>query len=384
MIYKPFGNTGISLSVLGFGGMRLPMRESDGKGRQLVDYEKAVPLLQSAFEKGINYVDTAPYYCHSDSETAVGMALKGWRDKVYLSTKSPINDASGDTWRRHLEGSLKMLDTDYIDFYHMWGISLETFRNKIDVPDGPISAAHRALDEGLIKHLSFSYHDTPENMIPIIDSGYFSSVLCQYNLLDRSNEDAIAYAKSKGMGTVIMGPVGGGRLGAPSPQIQSMLGRKVESTAEMALRFVLGNPNVNIALSGMENIEMLTENAKVASIEGVLTAEELQKVQMMLEENIRLSELYCTGCKYCLPCPQEINIPLVFSNMNAHRVYGLTNHAREEYAKLKKPMADRTENWEKEMGADASHCIECGQCESKCPQHLSIIQQLKDTHAAIG
>jgi len=381
MIYKEFGNTGKMVSALGFGGMRFPMHEVDGK--KVIDYEKSTPLLHRAFELGVNYVDTAPYYNHSDSENAIGKALKGWRDKVYVSTKNPLSNDSADEWRQKLEASLTKLDTDYIDFYHSWGLNLKDFREKFDVKGGPVDAARKALDEGLIKHLSFSFHDDAANMIPIIDSGYFSSVLCQYNLLDRANEEAIAHAQEKGMGVVIMGPVGGGRLGAPSPQIQSLLGRKVESTAEMALRFVLGNPNVNVALSGMENLAMLEENAKVASIEGPLTAEELRHVQVMLEENKRLSELYCTGCKYCLPCPQGINIPHVFANMNMHRVFGLTNHAREEYAKLLKPMEDRKENWEKELGPDASHCIGCGQCEAKCPQHLKIIEQLRETHAAL-
>ncbi|MFH1513005.1 MAG: aldo/keto reductase, partial [Bacillota bacterium] len=123
MIYKPFGQTGIELSALGFGAMRLPM---SGEGH--VDDEKAVPLIQKAFAMGVNYVDTAPYYCGKDSERAVGQALKGWRDKVYLSTKNPATDSQNGKWRRNLEKSLKKLDTDTIDFYHFWGINLESFR----------------------------------------------------------------------------------------------------------------------------------------------------------------------------------------------------------------------------------------------------------------
>ena len=382
MEYSEFGNTGKMVSKLGFGAMRLPML--DGGDKKMINDELAVPLLHRAFELGVNYVDTAPYYCHSDSERVVGLAIKGRRDKVYVSTKNPLDNDSGDDWRKRLEASLKKMDTDYIDFYHSWGLHLEAFRSKFDVKGGPVDAARKALDEGLIKHLSFSFHDKPEHMLPMIDSGYFESVLCQYNLLDRANEESMAHAQSKGMGVVVMGPVGGGRLGAPSPAIQGMLGRKLVSTAEMALRFVIANPNVNIALSGMENIEMLEQNVAVASIEGGLTAEELGKVNAMMEENKRLAELYCTGCKYCLPCPQGINIPFVFGNMNLHRVYGITKHAREEYARLYKPMEERDGEWERAFGVDVSHCVECGQCEAKCPQHLNIIQQLKDTHEAIG
>ncbi len=382
MIYKTFGKTGIHMSALGFGAMRLPMIEEGGKKR--VDYDKSTPLLHRAFELGVNYLDTAPGYCAQDSEVACGKALKGWRDKVTLSTKNPIENASGSDWRKRLEGSLTKLDTDYIDFYHMWGISLETYRTQIDVKDGPLDAARKALSEGLIKHLSFSFHDDPKNMIPIIDSGMFESVLCQYNLLDQSNADGIAYAREKGLGVVIMGPVGGGRLGAPSDVVKRMLGRDVQSTAEMALRFVLSNPNVHIALSGMENLSMLEENARVASIEGPLTEAETQKVHAMLEENKRLMDLYCTGCKYCMPCPQGINIPDCFTLMNYHRVYGLTAYAKAEYQKLAVPVKDRVNEWEKEAGEAPTACIECGACEEKCPQKLKIIAQLKETCAALG
>lgn len=381
MRYKPFGKTGISLSALGFGAMRLPMTEVNGK--KLVDYDKAVPAIRRAFELGVNYIDTAPYYCESDSEVAVGKALKGWRDKVYLSTKNPIEDADGGHWRERLEKSLRKLDVDYIDFYHMWEMGLDKFRTKVDVKGGPIDAARKALDEGIIKHLSFSYHDKPENMFPIIDSGYFSSVLCQYNMLDRSNEDAIVHARAKGLGVVAMGPVGGGSLGAPSEVIRGMIQREVHSTAELALRFVFANQNIDIALSGMQNIAMVEENVKVASIEGILTADEISGVKAMVDENKKLAELYCTGCNYCMPCPQGINIPHVFKLMNYHKVYSLTDYSRKEYNDLFIPPESRSPSWKKSLGRDASACVECGECESKCPQHLKIIEQLKETHSAL-
>jgi predicted aldo/keto reductase-like oxidoreductase len=373
MIYREFGKTGIKVSTLGFGAMRLPMLEIEGK--KYIDEDKAIPVIHRALELGVNYVDTAPYYCDGLSEITVGKALKGHRDKVYLSTKNPIEDASYDHFLERLEKSLKKLDTDYIDFYHMWGISLKTFEEKINKPDGPLKAALKAKEQGLIKHLSFSFHDKPENMIKIIDTGYFETVLCQYNLLDRANERSIEYAHEKGLGTAIMGPVGGGRLGAPSAVIQEMLKGKTKSTAEMALRFVLANQNVSLALSGMSTIEMVEENAAVASIPGVLTLEELKKVEEMLQENKRLSELYCTGCNYCMPCPQGLNIPHIFKLMNYNRVYGLKDYAKEEYNKLK-IQGNKT-------GNPADACVECGACEAKCPQHLKIINQLKETSAAL-
>ena len=375
MQYREFGKTGIKMSALGFGAMRLPM-VGEGETRD-VNYDLSTPMIQRAFELGVNYIDSAPYYCDKLSEKAVGKAIKGWRDKVYISTKNPIENDSADDWRKRLENSLKNMDTDYIDFYHFWGIGLKGFNHWETLSNGPLQAAERAKAEGLIKHLSFSYHDKPENLRPIIDSGRFESILIQYNLLDRSNEDNIAYCKEKGLGVVVMGPVGGGRLGAPSDVIQGLLKTKSVSTAEMAMRFVFANENVDIALSGMETIKMVEENAVVAAKSGHLDEAELAQVKQMMEEHKKFAELYCTACDYCKPCPQNVNIPHLFGIMNTHRVYGLTDHAKSAYGQVL-----RGEAWTK--SATIIECSECGECEKKCPQKLPIIKQLKETHAALS
>ena len=322
----------------------------------------------------------------SEKLLAVGKALKGCRDKIYLSTKNPVEDNDGDHWTERLEGSLKKLDTGYIDFYHFWGISLKSFESwngTQGVPGqkyGPLEAALKAKEQGLIRHISFSFHDAAENFKKIVDSGFFESTLVQYNMLDRSNEENLAYAKSKGLGTVVMGPVGGGRLGAPSDKIQGLLrdmGSVRVSTAEMALRFVLANENVDIALSGMENTSMLKENFDVASRTGHLTEEELEHIKAMMEENKKLALLYCTGCNYCKPCPVGIDIPYLFEIMNRHRVYGLTEHAKKAYN-------EASSGWSWIKTKDASNCTACGACENKCPQKLPIIKQLKETHKALS
>jgi uncharacterized protein len=374
MQYRKFGNTGVELSALGFGAMRLPAKKVDGK--DVFDVEEGTKIIHRAFELGVNYIDTAPYYCEGESEVIVGKAIKGWRDKVYLSTKNPIEDASGAHYRERLEKSLKKLDVDYIDFYHMWGINWETFEQKIIAKDGPLEAALKAKEEGLIKHLSFSFHGKPEEMIKIIDTGYFESVLCQYNFLDRSNEAGIKHATEKGLGVVVMGPVGGGRLGAPSDVISKLMGEKAKSSAEIALRFVLSNSGVTTALSGMGNMSMVEENALVASNSSKLSETELASINSAMEENKKLAELYCTGCNYCMPCPSGVNIPLNFSMMNYHKVYGLTDYAKGEYAKI------GTNEWMK--GKKAEECIECGLCEEKCPQKIKIREQLKETAKALG
>jgi predicted aldo/keto reductase-like oxidoreductase len=374
MQYRPFGKTGINISSLGFGAMRLPQKNQDGK--LIFDHEEGVRIIHRAFELGVNYIDTAPYYCDHESEIIVGKALKGWREKVYLSTKNPIEDASGEHYRERLEKSLKKLDTDHIDFYHMWGISLEAFEQKINVKDGPLMQAMQAKSEGLIRHISFSFHDKPENLFTLIDTGYFETVLCQYNMLDRSNEAAIAHAHEKGLGVVVMGPVGGGRLGVPSEVIQKLIPGGAKSSAELALRFVLTNPNITCALSGMGNLQMVEENTVVASNVAELSEAEISALNGAMEQNRKLADLYCTGCSYCMPCPEEVNIPLNFQLMNYHRVYALTDYARQEYKKI------GTNPWM--TGKRAEECIECGQCEEKCPQHLNIREQLKETAAALG
>jgi uncharacterized protein len=374
MQYRDFGKTGLKISTLGFGAMRLPFKVVEGKN--VYDEDESIKIMHRAFELGVNYIDSAPYYCDGESEILVGKALKGWRDKVYVSTKNPIEDASGDHFRERLEKSLKKLDTDYIDFYHMWGISWEAYENTIAVKDGPLEAALRAKEEGLIKHLSFSFHDKPENMIKIVDTGYFETVLCQYNLLDRSNEAAISHAAQKGLGVVIMGPVAGGRLGAPSETIQKLLPGKVKSSAEVALRFVLTNNDVSCALSGMGSMAMVEENVQVASNASQLSKDEMEAINVSMEENKKMAELYCTGCNYCMPCPQEVNIPLNFQLMNYHKVYKITDYAKDEYSKIG--------NTQGHKGKKAEECIECGLCEEKCPQKLEIRRQLSETAAALG
>lgn len=374
MQYREFGNTGIKISALGFGAMRLP--EKTVNGRRTFDVEESVRIIHRAFELGVNYIDTAPYYCNSESESIVGRALKGWRDRVYVSTKNPIEDDSGAHYRERLEKSLKNLDVDYIDFYHMWGIGWEAFENKISVPGGPMAEALKAKEEGLIRHISFSFHDKSENMIRLVDTDCFETVLCQYNLLDRSNEEAIAHARKKGLGVVVMGPVGGGRLGAPSRVIQGLLPGGVKSSAEIAMRFVLTNESVTCALSGMGSLEMVEENAAVASNEAKLSPAEMEAVSAAMEQNKRLAELYCTGCNYCMPCPNEVNIPLNFQLMNYHRVYGITEYARGEYQKIGEV------EWMK--GKRAEECIDCGICEEKCPQKIEIRKQLREVAGTLA
>jgi len=361
--YREFGNTGIKLSTLGFGAMRLPKDE---------DY--AVQVIRRAFELGVNYLDTARIY--GESERICGRALKGWRDKVYVSTKNNLEDTTVDGWWRRLHTSLETLDVEYIDFYHVIH-DLRREKYEAFVANGGMDAVYKAKDQGLIKHICFSCHEPPENIIGYIDTGYFEGITLQYNLLDRSNQDVMAYAHDKGLGVIVMGPVGGGRLAAPSEKIKAMIPTEVKSSAEVALRFVLANPNVTCAISGMNTIEMVEENAKVASREQALSPDEEIAIQNALDEVKRLADLYCTGCNYCMPCPNGVNIPENFRIMNLYRLYGITEHARSVYNSMSNP--DRPGR-----GKKAEDCIECGECEPKCPQKIPIIKQLKEVAETFG
>ena len=373
MNYRKFGNTGEEISALGFGCMRFPELEVDGK--KIVDLDKTDEMIAKAYEQGVNYFDTAPYYCNSNSEAALGHGVKAFRKKVLLSSKFPTEVAKkpGD-FRRQLETTLKRLDTEYLDFYHFWGINKGSFDNII-MKQELLKDAQLAKEEGLIRHISFSFHDAPEVIKYIIDTAEsygvpMESMLVQYNLLDRSNEEMLTYAQSKGLGTVAMGPVGGGRLAAPTELYAKLTGEKSVPTYELAFKFVLGNPDLNCALSGMENLDMVMKNTALAAGSTSFSEEEWKKLGDAMEQIKKFSELYCTGCKYCQPCPVGIEIPRIFNMFTYHNVYGLTDHAKHMF----------TEYVEK-GGKLREACVNCGMCENKCPQHLKIREELDKVEA---
>ena len=375
MQYRKFGNTGFDISALGFGCMRLPeIQHEDGSWE--VDQEKTTEMLLHAYNLGVNYFDTAYFYCHGNSEIAIGKALKGVRDKVCISTKCPMDQVKvKEDYEAMLDKSLAKLDTDHVDFYHFWAINKKVFEEKI-LGLGLLEEAVRLKQLGKIRHISFSFHDTPEALKFIIDNGpQLESVLLQYNLLDRKNEEMITYAARKGLGVVVMGPVGGGRLAAPT-ELSQKLGSGNLHTYELALRFVLGNRDVCCALSGMQNCTMVEQNAAVASLEQPMTPEQWKQVGESLENLKKFSELYCTGCGYCQPCPKGIQIPKIFQAYTYHNVYGLHTLAG-------KTFRDYVNN-EKNPGATSKDCVNCGYCEKKCPQHLKVRELLKKAESVLS
>ncbi len=358
MQYATLGRTGLRVSRLGFGAMRLPMKG----GR--VDRLKAIPLIHRAFQAGVNYIDTAIGYCNGDSQRAVGEALKGWRHKTVVSTKNHYYNKHDDRpWWKHLEDSLRRLDVECLDVYNFHNLSWQRFVEHLAGPGGQLSWMHKARDQGLIRHIGFSCHDTPENLIKLAKTGELESVILQYNLLDRTNEKALPVLRRLGLGVTIMGPVGGGRLGTPSEAIRHLV-PGAKSVPEVALRFVLSNPNVTAALSGMNEMSHVEENARVASRTTPLSASEKRRIQATLRRYEKLAQLYCTGCNYCMPCPNGVEIPRNFLLFNYARVYGLEDLARRQYRGL---------------GGKASLCVACGACIEKCPQKIDIVAQLRET-----
>ncbi len=371
MIYRTLGRTGLKVSQLGFGAMRLPMTEVDGK--QVADRELAIPMIHRAFEEGLNYIDTAVGYLNEDSQRVVGEALKGWREKIVVSTKNPYYGDEEKAWWKNLEDSLERLDVSYIDVYNHHGINWERYVN--DVEPRVSKWMLKAKEQGLIHHICTSFHDDNEALKRLVDTGYFESITLQYNLLDQKLADGIAYAHANNVGVVVMGPVAGGRLGGPSEILTGLI-PGVERVPELALRFVLANPGVTLALSGMSTLQMVEENLATAADEISLTEEDQTMIATHIQQLAEMEKLYCTGCKYCQPCPEGVNIPYIFDMYNLGKVYGLWSVAQENYA------AFPEQQWQGGKQADA--CIECGICEEKCPQHIQIREQLKAAHAALA
>jgi predicted aldo/keto reductase-like oxidoreductase len=360
MIYSKITNSEINISKLGFGCMRLPTIEDKGKVR--VDDEISVPLLHRAYELGINYFDTAWTYCGEDGERAVGHALKPFRDKVYISTKLPMwyVKKPEDFWF-YLEAQMKRLDSSYIDFYHFHSVNKEFWKTINDLK--LIEAAQKAKQQGMIRHICLSYHDKPELLEEIIRTQAFETVLCQYNLLNLINEEVMGFAKKSGMGVFVMGPLAGGNISLANSSFLEKFGNvEVESPTELGLKFVLGSPYVDCALSGMRSIEELEENVKL--VETPLEAKQWQKIRQSAEKISKLLKVYCTDCQYCFVCPKNIRPAHVFRMYNNWKVWGLEQAAKQAYTVLNKD-----EWW---FGNKPEECINCGACVKMCPQKLDI------------
>lgn len=370
MQYTILGKTGLNVSRLGFGAMRLPMTGTEPSSS--IDRDLAIPMIHHAFASGVTYIDTAVGYGNGNSQRVVGEALKGWRDRITVSTKNHDFGTNEKQWWALLEQSLERLQIDTIDVYNHHGVNEQSFFG--EVMPRLSKWMEKARDQKLIKHIACSFHDNNAALRRIVDSGYPEVITLQYNLLDRQLADGIAYAHSKGIGVIAMGPVGGGRLGEPSEVLETLT-PEIKRIPELALRFVLANSAIDIALSGMSTMSQVTENLAIADDPVTLTPENLTAIAQHLARLHKLADLYCTGCRYCLPCPAGVDIPFVFETYNRGNVYGLWESAKRSY---RQRMQEHREN---ARVADA--CVECAACEIKCPQKLPVREQLKHVHRTL-
>lgn len=367
---RPCGKTGLDFTVISFGAMRI----------HGPDTKHWAQIVHAAAEAGFNYFETSHRYCGSTSEIKMGEGLTDFpRDKVYISTKSSADDfLTADAVRKTIDESLKKLQVDYLDFYQFWSLPLKDWNEIATKPGGTLEGIRKAMDEGLIRHLGFTSHDSPQNMIALLRTGEFESITLQYNLLNRVNEPVIEEAGRLGVGVVVMGPLYGGILGTPSKVLDDLFGEKsTDAAAEAAFRFVLSNPNVTCAISGMTTLEDVRQNKLIAERVRPLTAREMEVVNGTLAKYKAASDALCTGCRYCMPCPQGVGIFAALQLANASRIMGLVEGSKAEYAKF-------SEVWPYDSFKDASFCTECGACLTKCPQKIEIPAELKKAHKLLG
>jgi len=356
--YRPYGKTGWKVSRLGFGAMRLPAR--GGK----VNLAESVRLMHRAFDHGVNIVDTLCFYCGGLSETAVGRAVKGRRDKVFIQTKcqtyKPLE--KGETWGTRFLATLKAMKIEYLDAYLMHSLTMDVFEK---VGEQFVEAMQPFLRDGRLRFLGFSSHDTPENIAKFVKTGVFQVMLVQYNLIESDKARVLGMAHRRGIATAVMGPVGGGRLVGPPDFVDAKLARRGFATPEIALRYVFSNPNIDVAFSGMNTPEMVDQNARVASLRNPLSSEAGKRLAAKFRRKARRAKLFCSGCRYCMPCPAGVNIPRNLALLSNARLYKAVEWARNEYKSMKPEMR-------------ASNCKACGKCLKKCPQKIPIIDRLKE------
>ncbi|MCL2564488.1 MAG: aldo/keto reductase [Defluviitaleaceae bacterium] len=372
MIYRDFGKTGIQVPPLGFGCMRLPMTQTDSEPK--VDDNLASPLLQKAVELGINFFDTHWFYCNYDSQRAVGEALSSVRDKVYISSKLHLMLVNKtEDFDEYLKRSLELLGTSYLDFYHFPALSYKTWQDKV-LGLKLIDRAENAKAKGLIRHISFSFHSDADKMHELIDTDVFSTVLGQYSLVDRRSEEVFAYAKEKGLGTMVMGPLMGGVLTDGGKGFLERMGSNISTAAEMGLRFAWSLPTVDMVLSGISDITQLEENAAYAKRAGDIPKEERAALIDRSQALKELNDLYCTSCNYCAGCPENIRIGRIFQLYIQHKVWGLSDTVKKQLANPG-PFGP---------GGDPANCTFCGDCVRKCPQKIDIPEELKRVWAVLA
>ena len=374
MHYRKMGDIDEKISALGFGAMRFPTFDEDNK---IIDAGKATEMLDYALNNGVNYIDTAWPYHGGNSEEFVGNYLNDLKDRangpelnredIYLATKLPVwLVESQEDADEYLEKQLNNLQTDYIDFFLLHALDYDRWDNMKEI--NIVEWLKEKKAEGKVKYIGFSFHDELKLFKEIIDyTDDWDFCQIQYNYIDleyQAGKEGMHYAADKGLGVIIMEPLRGGLLARKPPEKVLDIWKESQqdiSAAARALQWLWDQEDVGIVLSGMNKLFEVKENIETASKSGIdaLPKKEIDLVEKAGRIYKEIAPVDCTGCNYCMPCPESVWIPRVFDYYNQAHIYDNYKEMSEKYFNLKE------EN-------RADNCIACLVCEDKCPQDLPI------------
>ncbi|MCC0649428.1 aldo/keto reductase [Clostridioides sp. ZZV15-6598] len=366
MRYVEYGKTGKMVSVVGYGGLRFDLEKSDQENADLIKY---------AYEKGINYFDTAPGYCDDRSEDIFGLAfrqmIKDGKTDFYISTKG--KPKVYDTAEKAIDAvkkSIERLGVSKINFYHIWNIRKMEHYEFAMRTGGQYEGLLKCKEEGLIDHIVFSSHQPGDEVIKVLDENKFEGVTMGINILNFPYRlKGAKHAIESGYGVVAMNPLSGGTIPKYNEEL-SFLTREGESAIESALRFNIGIPQINISLIGVNKKQDIDDACKIADENKIYSDEDIHDIETRLSKN--MNEI-CTGCGYCKVCPKDINTPAYMLFYNEKQMFKKSD---EEMTKSVYGLA----HWNYTMNskAKAKECVACGKCEIECTQHLPIIARLKE------
>ena len=369
MKYRTMGKLGIQASAFGLGCMRF---NGEASGDSVIDEQKAVSLIRKAIDGGVNYIDTAYVYLNKTSEIVLGKALQdGYRDRVTIATKMPfeaVHDRA--SMEALLSEELGKLQTDHIDFYLMHGINKEKWEafKSIGAPEF-FDDMKKA---GKIRYKCFSFHGPYEDFEYILNDWDWDMVQIQYNFMDvdhQAGTKGLELAGSKGIPVVIMEGLLGGRLATAPGNVQALYDAfpVKRSAVEWAFRWLCNRPEVAVVLSGCNEAEQIEENLRIFDTvaPGIMDEAELKLMDDVRSAYLSRTRIGCTGCRYCMPCPNGVNIPGIFSVWNNVSLYEIN------------PKWDWALQQIERRDAGADKCVGCGACEAACPQHLNIIEALQ-------
>lgn len=368
MLYRELA--GEKVSILGFGCMRLPIIGGDTKN---IDKEQATEMLRYAIDNGINYVDTAIPYHGQMSESFVGEALQdGYREKVHLATKLSgwYIKETGD-FRKMIQGQLEKLKTDHIDFYLVHALNRASWDGLKKL--GVIEFLNDIKQEGLVKHIGFSFHDKYETFEYIMEDYPWEFCQIQLNYLDEEYQaglKGLKYAKDRNVDVIVMEPLRGGKIvNNIAEPVKELMNRAQEkkTPVEWALRYVWKFEGVSLLLSGMSEMSHVRENIIISDKGEVnnLSDEDtniLKEVKQYYQERMKVN---CTACEYCLPCPKGVSIPTCFELYNNAYMFDDIEGLKNMYTRF---ISD---------AAKADKCVACGVCVKKCPQNIDIPEEMK-------